>query len=127
MRGAMLTGSTHNMYGYETQKILNITSSKAPPFESLRTVNMFDSVHREWCIKRTESKEEFIASIEVVYDRGVRNIFDDELNTTWKGHCQWGTNQKISVLTTIEFIANGGITRKCKKKEIVKKWKKWII
>ena len=44
------------------------------------------------------------------------NIFGEELNIVSRDHCQSGTAQKISVLSPVEFILNGGVTRKYKKK-----------
>ena len=82
------------------------------------TINVFVSInsikdllvsnHKEWYIRRSEVEEEFIASIEVVYDRDEMNIFGEELNIVSRDHCQSGTAQKISVLSPVEFNVSGG-------------------
>jgi hypothetical protein len=70
------------------------------------------SKHKEWYIKRTEVEEEFISSIEVVYDRGEMNIFGEELNIVSRDHCQSGTNQIISVLSPVTLVLRGGVMSK---------------
>ena len=94
---------------------INLTINVFVPIESIQY--LLESNHKEWYIKRTDEDEEFIASVEVVYDRGEFNIFGEELNTVSKDHCQTGTNQKICELSPVEFIINGGVTRKCMKKK----------
>lgn len=93
---------------------INLTVSVFVSINSMK--DLLVSRHKEWYISRTEVEEEFIASIEVVYDRDEMNIFGEELNIVSRDHCQSGTNQKISVLSPVEFILSGGRTRKCKKK-----------
>ena len=96
---------------------INLTMTVFVPIDSIKLLLV--SKHKEWYIKRTDEEEEFIASIEVVYDRGEMNIFGEELNIVSKDHCQAGTNQKICELSPVELIVNGGSykqTRKCKKK-----------
>ena len=103
---------------------INLTVSVFVSINSIK--DLLVSRHKEWYIRRTEVEEEFIASIEVVYDRDETNIFGDELNIVSRDHCQSGTAQKISILSPVEFILSGGkskqsnrisVTRKCKKKK----------
>lgn len=94
---------------------INLTISVFVSINSIKDLLVSD--HKEWYIRRSEEEEEFIASIEVVYDRDEMNIFGEELNIVSRDHCQSGTAQKISVLSPVEFILGGGkTTRKCKKK-----------
>jgi uncharacterized protein YjbI with pentapeptide repeats len=102
---------------------INLTMTVFVSIDSIK--DLLESKHKEWYIKRTEVEEEFISSIEVVYDRGEMNIFGEELNIVSRDHCQSGTNQIISVLSPVEFTVNGGkwkqvsrvsVSRKCKKK-----------
>ena len=104
---------------------INLTVTVFVSINSIK--DLLVSRHKEWYIRRTDVEEEFIASIEVVYDRDEMNIFGEELNIVSRDHCQSGTNQKISVLSPVEFILSGGCykqTRKfirCKKCKTKKK------
>ena len=98
---------------------INLTMTVFVSFDSIK--DLLASKHKEWYIRRTDVEEEFIASIEVVYDRDEMNIFGEELNIVSRDHCQSGTNQKISVLTPVEFIVNGGSSFKQTRKFIKRK------
>lgn len=86
---------------------INLTMTVFVSIDSIK--DLLVSKHKEWYIKRTEVEEEFISSIEVVYDRGEMNIFCDELNIVSRDHCQSGTNQIISVLSPVTLVLQGGV------------------
>jgi uncharacterized protein YjbI with pentapeptide repeats len=85
---------------------INLTMTVFVSIDSIK--DLLVSKHKEWYIKRTEVEEEFISSIEVVYDRGEMNIFGEELNIVSRDHCQSGTNQIISVLSPVTLVLQGG-------------------
>jgi uncharacterized protein YjbI with pentapeptide repeats len=89
---------------------INLTMTVFVSIDSIK--DLLVSKHKEWYIKRTEVEEEFISSIEVVYDRGEMNIFGEELNIVSRDHCQSGTNQIISVLSPVTLVLQGGVMSK---------------
>jgi uncharacterized protein YjbI with pentapeptide repeats len=89
---------------------INLTMTVFVSIDSIK--DLLVSKHKEWYIKRTEVEEEFISSIEVVYDRGEMNIFGEELNIVSRDHCQSGTNQIISVLSPVTLVLRGGVMSK---------------
>ena len=100
---------------------INLTITVFVSIDSIKLLLL--SKQKEWYIKRTDEEEEFIASIEVVYDRGELNIFGEELNIVSKDHCQAGTNQKICELSPVEFIVSGGSYKQTRKFRRCKKCK----
>ena len=52
------------------------------------------SKHKEWYLRETEVRGEFIASIQVVYEESEKNIFGNHFSMVSKDHCQLGTSQK---------------------------------
>jgi Pentapeptide repeats (8 copies)/Pentapeptide repeats (9 copies) len=100
---------------------LNLTMTILIPIDSMKF--LITSKHKEWYLRETEVKEEFIASIQVVYEESDRNIFGNDLCIVSKDHCQLGTSQKIWFLCPVIFLPSkgGNVSKRIKNRKIPSK------
>ena len=96
---------------------LNLTMTILIPIDSMKF--LVTSKHKEWYLRETEVKEEFIASIQVVYEESDRNIFGNNFSIVSKDHCQLGTSQKIWFLCPVIFVPSkgGNVSKRIKKRK----------